>query len=128
MLNKVLLLGHAGAAPHLRHPNDRPCATLTLATRRTWADRDGQRQEDTQWHPLVFWGPQAELAGKIVDKGQVLLVEGRLNHASWPDRDDPSKTHYRTEVVVEWFRVLSPKAAPPEEPAPAGFQARGASS
>lgn len=116
MLNRVLLIGHLGAAPRIRRPGGQPCATVHLASHRSWKDRDGQSHEATQWHPLVFWGPQAELAGEILDKGQLLTVEGRLKHSRWPDREDESKTHYRTEVVVEWFRVLSPKATGPGEP------------
>ncbi len=116
MFNKVVLVGNVGAVPRMRRPGGQYCATLQLATHRSWSDREGQRKEDTQWHPLVFWGPQAELAGEILDKGQLVMVDGRLKHSSWADRDDPSKTHYRTEVVVEWFRVLSPKAAAPEDP------------
>ncbi len=127
MYNKVLLIGHVGAEPRLRRPNGRPCATFHLATRRSWKDRDGERQEDTQWHPLLFWGAQAELAAEMVDKGHLMMVEGRLNHASWPDRDDPSLTHYRTEVVVEWFRVLSPKADAVDE-APSTVDHAGAPS
>ncbi|MCP3963616.1 MAG: single-stranded DNA-binding protein [bacterium] len=116
MLNQVMLIGNAGATPQLRRTNDQAVATLQLATHRSWKDREGQRKEDTQWHSLVFWGPLAESAAKVLDKGQLLLIDGRLKHSSWPDRDDPEKTHYRTEVVVNRFRILSPKApgsAPP---------------
>ncbi len=128
MLNKVLLIGNVGAAPQIRRPNGRTCATLQLATHRSWSDRDGQRNEDTQWHPLVFWGPQAELAGKILNKGQLVTVEGRLKHSSWSDPEEPSKTHYRTEVVVEWFRILSPKTEAPADPPAADQEGAGAPS
>ncbi len=121
MLNQVMLIGNAGAAPHLRRTNDQVVATLQLATHRSWKDREGQRKEDTQWHPLVFWGPLAESAAQVLDKGQLLLIDGRLKHSSWPDREDPEKTHYRTEVVVNRFRILSPKA--PGSPPPATGEA-----
>ena len=111
MLNQVMLIGNAGDAPQLRRANDQHVAALQLATHRSWKDREGQREEDTQWHPLVFWGPLAESAAKVLEKGQLLLIDGRLKHSSWPDREDPEKTHYRTEVVVNRFRILSPKAA-----------------
>ena len=111
MLNKVLLIGNVGAEPVLRRAGGRPCATFHLATHRAWSDPDGTRHDDTQWHPLVFWAKQAERAGQLLHKGQLITVEGRLNHTSWLDREDPEKVHYRTEVVVQWFRILSPISA-----------------
>ena len=115
MLNKVTLIGNLGADPAVRDASaDRKVANVRLATRRRWNDRDGNRQEDTQWHQLVFWGRQAELAERLLKKGQLVLVEGRLNTASWQDREDESRTHYRTEVVGESFLILSPKDAPRE--------------
>ena len=115
MLNRVTLIGNLGVDPEIRDATeDRKVANARLATRRRWKDRDGNRQEDTQWHQLVFWGRQAELAERLLKKGQLVLVEGRLNTTSWPDREDESRTHYRTEVVGESFLILSPKDAPPE--------------
>ncbi len=115
MLNKVTLIGNLGTDPTVRDATaDRRVANVRLATRRRWNDRDGNRQEDTQWHQLVFWGRQAELAERLLKKGQLVLVEGRLNTTSWPDREDESRTHYRTEVVGENFLILSPKDTPPE--------------
>ncbi len=115
MLNKITLIGNLGANPALRDATEhRKVANVRLATRRRWKDRDGNRQEDTQWHQLVFWGRQAELAKRLLKKGQLVLVEGRLNTTSWPDREDESRTHYRTEVVGESFLILSPKDAPAE--------------
>ncbi len=128
MFNKVLLIGNVGAAPRLCRPKGRACATLQLATHRSWTDRDGQRQEDTQWHPLVFWGPRAELAGKLLARGQLVMVDGRLKHSSWTDPEEPCKTHCRTEVVVEWFRILSPKTGAAGDPPPVAPEAAGSSS
>ena len=122
MLNQVMLIGNAGAAPQLRRANDQHVATLQLATHRSWKDREGQRREDTQWHPLVFWGPLAESAAKVLEKGQLLLIDGRLKHSSWPDREDPEKTHYRTEVVVNRFRILSPKTMEGPPPPSSGAE------
>ena len=112
MLNKVTLIGNLGADPAVRDATEsQRVANVRLATRRRWNDRDGNRQEDTQWHQLVFWGRQAELAEQLLKRGQLVLVEGRLNTTSWPDRDDETRTHYRTEVVGESFLILSPKEA-----------------
>ena len=109
MLNKVELIGNVGADAATRNVGEgRKAANLNLATHRRWKDKNGNRQEDTQWHPVVFWGKQAELAERLLKKGQLVYVEGRLNHTSWTDGED--RTHYRTEVTGESFLVLSPKS------------------
>jgi single-strand DNA-binding protein len=112
MLNRVTLIGNLGADPQVREAGeDRKVANARLASRRRWKDRDGGRQEDTQWHQLVFWGRQAELAEQLLKKGQLVYVEGRLNTTTWTDKEDEERTHYRTEVVTESFLILSPKDA-----------------
>lgn len=117
MLNKVELIGNAGADATVRDVGEgRKAANLNLATHRRWKDKDGNRQEDTQWHAVVLWGQQAELAERLIKKGQLVYVEGRLNHTSWTDDED--RTHHRTEVVGQSFLILSPKAEPTEDVAP----------
>ena len=113
MFNQVLLIGHAGSQPKL-YPGERPRATLQIATHRAWKGDAGMRCEDTQWHPLVFWDRQAQLAEQLLDKGQLLVISGRLKHSSWQDRKDPTQTHYRTEVVVERFHIASPRIPSPD--------------
>ena len=118
MLNRVELIGNVAADAALREVGEgRKAANLNLATHRRWKDKDGNRQEDTQWHPVIFWGRQAELAERLLKKGQLVHVEGRLNHTSWTDDED--RTHHRTEVVGQSFLILSPKAEPTEGAAPA---------
>lgn len=112
MLNKVTLIGNLGADPVVREAGeDRRVANVSLATRRRWKDREGNRQENTQWHQLVFWGRQAELVERLLKKGQLVYVEGRLNTVSWTDPKDDEKTYHRTEVVGESFLILSPKGS-----------------
>ena len=118
MLNKVELIGNVGANADLRDVGEgRKAANINLATHRRWKDKDGNRQEDTQWHPVVFWGKQAELAERLLKKGQLVYIEGRLNHTSWTDDED--RTHYRTEVVAQTFLILSPKDSAAADLAPA---------
>lgn len=112
MLNKVQLIGNIGRNPTTRSSGGTRAATATLATRRRWKKREGERQEDTQWHRLVFWGWQADLAEELLKKGQLVYVEGRLNTTSWPDPEDDGHTNFRTEVVAESFLILSPKNHP----------------
>lgn len=106
MVNKVILLGNLGRDPELRTTQSgQPVANFSMATSRTWKDKRGQKQEETEWHQLVAWGRNAEVIGQYVHKGMRLFVEGRLKTQSWDDRETGVKK-YKTEVVVERFQML----------------------
>ena len=107
MVNKVILIGNLGRDPEVRStPSGQPVATFTLATNRKWKDKNGQRQEQTEWHQIVCWGRQAEVAGQYLTKGKQIYVEGRLQTRSWDDRNTGEKK-YKTEVVCDNFQMLS---------------------
>lgn len=122
MINKVILVGNLGRDPEVRSTQSgQPVASFTLATSRKWKDKNGQRQEQTEWHNIVCWGRQAEVAGQYLTKGKQIYVEGRLQTRSWDDRQTGEK-RYRTEVVCENFQMLGPRqqdfeAAGPGAPA-----------
>ena len=119
MVNKVILVGNLGRDPEVRStPSGQQVATFTLATNRKWKDKNGQRQEQTEWHQVVCWGRQAEVAGQYLTKGKQIYVEGRLQTRSWDDRQTGEK-RYKTEVVCENFQMLSSQrgGAPDMEPA-----------
>jgi single-strand DNA-binding protein len=106
MVNKVILVGNLGRDPEVRSTTSgQPVATFTLATSRRWKDKNGQRQEQTEWHTVVCWGRQAEVAGQYLTKGKQVYVEGRLQTRSWDDRNTGEKK-YRTEVICENFQML----------------------
>lgn len=106
MVNKVILVGNLGRDPEVRStPSGQPVASFTLATSRRWKDKGGQRQEQTEWHQIVCWGRQAEVAGQYLTKGKQIFVEGRLQTRSWDDRQTGEK-RYRTEVICENFQML----------------------
>lgn len=106
MLNKVMLIGNLGRDPEVRTTaSGTPVANFSLATSRRWTDRDGQRQEQTEWHNIVCWGRQAEIAGQYLTKGKQIFVEGRMQTRSWEDKNSGEKK-YRTEVVCENFQML----------------------
>jgi single-strand DNA-binding protein len=106
MVNKVILIGNLGRDPEVRStPSGQPVATFTLATSRRWKDKNGQRQEQTEWHQIVVWGKQAEIAGQYLTKGKQIYVEGRLQTRSWDDRQTGEKK-YRTEIVCDTFQML----------------------
>ena len=106
MVNKVILVGNLGRDPELRStPSGQPVATFSLATSRKWRDKEGNRQEQTEWHQIVCWGRQAEVAGQYLTKGKQIYVEGRLQTRSWDDRNSGEK-RYKTEVVCDNFQML----------------------
>jgi single-strand DNA-binding protein len=106
MVNKVILVGNLGRDPQVRStPSGQPVADFTLATNRKWKDKNGQRQEQTEWHTIVCWGRQAEVAGQYLTKGKQIYVEGRLQTRSWDDKQSGEK-RYKTEVICENFQML----------------------
>lgn len=106
MVNKVILVGNLGRDPEVRSTTSgQPVATFSLATNRRWNDRQGNRQEETEWHQIVCWGRQAEVAGEFLRKGKQIYVEGRIQTRSWDDRQTGEKK-YRTEIVCENFQML----------------------
>jgi len=114
MVNKVILVGNLGRDPELRStPSGQQVASFSLATNRKWKDRDGNRQEQTEWHNIVCWGRQAEIAGQYLTKGRQIFVEGRIQTQSWEDRQSGEKK-YRTEIVCENFQMLGQRGDQPE--------------
>ena len=106
MVNKVILIGNLGRDPEVRNtPSGQTVASFSVATSRRWKDRDGNRQEQTEWHNVVCWGRQAEIAGQYLTKGKQVFVEGRLQTRSWEDRQSGDK-RYRTEIICENFQML----------------------
>jgi single-strand DNA-binding protein len=98
-LNKVMLLGNLGADPELRMTGGgQAVLKVRLATSEQYLDKDKQRQERTEWHSVVIWGKRGEGLGKILKKGDRILVEGRLRTESWEDKDGNKR--YRTEVIA----------------------------
>jgi single-strand DNA-binding protein len=97
-LNRVLLLGNLGAEPELRvTPGGQALLKLRLATNETYLDKNQVRQERTEWHRITVWGRRAEALGKILQKGDSLFVEGRLQTSSY---EKNGEKRYSTEIVV----------------------------
>jgi single-strand DNA-binding protein len=96
-VNKVILLGNLGQDPDLRMTQGgQQVCTLNIATSESWV-KDGKREEKTEWHRVVLWARQAELAGKYLKKGRRVFIEGRLQTRSWDDKDGNKR--YTTEIV-----------------------------
>jgi len=116
-VNKVILVGNLGADPEVRYTSGGTAvANLRLATNERWTDKSGQKQERTEWHKVVAWARQAEIAGEYFRKGQLLYVEGSLQTRQWEDRD--GNTRYTTEIKAQLLRMLGSRDSHrTEEPA-----------
>lgn len=101
-LNKVTLYGNLTRDPEVKVlPSGQQICSFSIATNRTYKDKNGQKQEQTEYHNVVSFGKQAEIIGQYVKKGRPLFVEGRIQTRSW-DKDGTKQ--YRTEIVVEQFQ------------------------
>ncbi|MEJ6001551.1 single-stranded DNA-binding protein [Paucibacter soli] len=105
-VNKVILIGNLGRDPELRYnPSGVAFCTISLATTRTWKSRDsGERQEETEWHRVVFNDKLAEIVGEYCKKGRPLYVEGRLRTRKWQDKE--GKDQYTTEIIADQMQLL----------------------
>jgi len=104
-INKVILIGNLGKDPELRYtPGGQAVATFPLATTERWNDKNGQRQDRTEWHNIVVWGKLAELVNQYLKKGRSAYVEGRIATRSWDHRDGVKK--YRTEIIANQVQFL----------------------
>lgn len=106
-LNKVFIVGRLTADIDLRTtPTGQSVTSFSIATNRVWTDKGGSRQEETEFHNVVAWGRQAEVASQFLVKGSLLLIEGRLRTRSWQDKQGQSRK--TTEIVCERLQ-LGPK-------------------
>ena len=122
-VNKVILIGNLGSDPEVRYtPDGVPVANFSLATNESWNDKDGQRQERTEWHRLVLWRRQAEVAQQYLKKGSKIYVEGRLQTRSWDDQSGQKR--YTTEIVVNDMQMLDSRG----EGGGSGYSDEGGSS
>lgn len=100
-LNKAILIGNLTRDPELRSlPSGIKVCTFSLATNRVWKDKNGARQESTDYHNVVVFGRQAETIAQYMKKGSSILVEGRMQTRSWDDKNSGEKK-YRTEIVAD---------------------------
>lgn len=105
-VNKVIVLGNLGRDPEVRYtPNGNAVCNLRIATTRNWKSRDtGEKQEETEWHSVVLYDRQAEIAGEYLKKGRPVYIEGRLKTRKWQDKDGNDR--YTTEIVAESMQLL----------------------
>ena len=96
-VNKVILVGNLGRDAELRYtPGGAAVATINMATTEVWNDKQGAKQEKTEWHRIVLWGKSAESLTEYLTKGKQIYVEGRLQTRQWDDKDGNKR--YTTEI------------------------------
>jgi single-strand DNA-binding protein len=107
-VNKVILIGNVGKDPECRYTESGTAlANLTLATTNRWKNKQGEPQEETEWHRVVAYGKLAEIIEKYVQKGKPLYIEGRLQTRKWTDKQGVDK--YTTEIIAESLQMLGQK-------------------
>jgi single-strand DNA-binding protein len=117
-VNKVILVGRLGRDPESRYTSaGQAVCNFTLATDESFRDRSGERQKRTEWHRIVVWGKQAEIAQQYLRKGSLVFIEGRIQTRQWDDREGQKRT--TVEVVANNFRMLGGRAEGGAPPVPA---------
>ncbi len=109
MVNKAILIGRLGKDPEIRRfDNNSAVCNFTMATSESYVDKEGNRQEQTEWHNIAIWRKGlVDVAERFLKKGHLLYVEGRIRTRSWEDADN--NKHYITEIIVESFKMLEKK-------------------
>ena len=108
-VNKVILVGRLGRDPETRYTGGgQAVANFSVATDETYKDRNGERQKRTEWHKIVVWGKQAEIAQQYLKKGSLVYIEGRIQSREWQDKEGQKRTSF--EIVASNFRMLGSRS------------------
>jgi single-strand DNA-binding protein len=104
-VNKVILLGRLGQDPELKYtPGGAAVCNFSVATTEAWTDKQGAKQEKTEWHRIVVWGKLAELCNQYLAKGRQAFIEGRLQTRNWDDKDGTKR--YTTEIMASTVQFI----------------------
>jgi single-strand DNA-binding protein len=104
-VNKVILVGRLGRDPETRFTSGgQAVANFSVATDESYKDRNGERQKRTEWHKIVVWGKQAEIAQQYLKKGSLVFIDGRIQSREWQDKEGQKRTSF--EIVATSFRML----------------------
>lgn len=105
-VNKVILVGRLGKDPEIRStPGGTSVARFTIATDERFTDRNGEKQERTEWHNIVAWSKLAEICGQYLKKGKLVYIEGSIRTDSWDDKESGQK-RYKTEIIANTMQML----------------------
>lgn len=105
MLNRVMLIGRLGADPEIKYTQSgSPIANLRVATDESYTDRNGQRQEKTEWHTVIAFQRTAEICQQYLHKGSLVYIEGKLQTRKWQDKNGQDR--YTTEIQCQRLQML----------------------
>ena len=114
-VNKVILLGRLGRDPEVRYmPNGEAVCNFSIATSETWNDRNGQRQERTEWHNITMYRRLAEIAGQYLKKGREVYIEGRIQSRKYTGKDGIERTAY--DIIANEMKMVGPREGGGAEP------------
>jgi single-strand DNA-binding protein len=106
-VNKVILIGNLTKDPEVKSfDGDRKACRFSVATNRTWKDKDGEKKEEVEFHNVTAWGKLAEICGDYLHKGKKVYIEGRLRTRTY---EKDGVKHYATEIVADDMKMLTPK-------------------
>ena len=120
-VNKAILVGHMGGDPEVRETGGGMVANFNVATNEKWTDKQGEKQERTEWHRVVAWGKTADFVGSYLGKGRLVYVEGRIETRKW---ENDGVDRYTTEIVAHKVQALDKKPAGDIDRARAAVQAK----
>ena len=104
-INKVILIGNLGADPEIRYTSSGTAvANFRIATNDRWTNKNGEKEERTEWHRIVAFGRLGEICGEYLSKGKPVYIEGRLQTRTWEDRDGNQRT--TTEIIATTMQML----------------------
>jgi single-strand DNA-binding protein len=110
MFNQVQIIGRVGQEPEVRvSPNGSHVCNISVATNENWKDKQGQKQERTEWHNVVAFAKLAEIMGNYLHKGSLVFIQGRLKTDKYEDKD--GITRYKTNIVAREMKMLDGKGA-----------------
>src|SRR6202166_463195 len=108
-VNKVIIVGRLGRDAETRYTGGgQAVANFSVATDETYKDKSGERQKRTEWHKIVVWSKQAEIAQQYLKKGAQIYLEGRIQSREWTDKEGQKRTSY--EIVATNFRMLGSRS------------------
>jgi single-strand DNA-binding protein len=105
VVNKVILIGRLGADPEIRYtPSGAEVANFRIATSEVWTNKNGEKEERTEWHRIVAWRNLAKICGEYLSKGRLVYIEGKIRTRAWEDRDGNKRS--TTEIEASEMKML----------------------
>ncbi len=115
-VNKVILVGRLGRDPETRYTGGgQAVANFSVATDESYKDKNGERQKRTEWHKIVVWGKQAEIAQQYLKKGSLIFIEGRIQSREWQDKEGQKRTSFEGGAARSGGDDFEPHAAPADD-------------